>query len=142
MTAQRTGLRTRVRHAPHSKEARAAAALSHPHICSVYEVERDNSVDYIVMELLDGRPLSDVISGGLSVSTAVRYGVQIADPLAHAHARGVFRGDGAYTGLTRYYLGQRTEAESLLESLGAQPRAQAALASCLAARGDRKRASA
>jgi tetratricopeptide (TPR) repeat protein len=49
---------------------------------------------------------------------------------------------GAYTGLVRYYLGQRAEAESLLETLGAQPRAQAALASFLAARGDRKRASA
>jgi eukaryotic-like serine/threonine-protein kinase len=77
-----------------TEEARAAAALSHPHICSVYEVERDNGVDYIVMELLDGRPLSDLISGGaLPVSTAIRYGVQIADGLAHAHARGVFHGD-------------------------------------------------
>jgi hypothetical protein len=49
---------------------------------------------------------------------------------------------GAYTALVQYYLGQRAEAESLLETLGAQPRAQAALAGLLAARGDRKRASA
>ena len=77
-----------------TEEARAAAALSHPHICSVYEVERDNGVDYIVMELLDGRPLSDLLSSGaLPVSTAVRYGAQIADALAHAHVRGVFHGD-------------------------------------------------
>ncbi|HEU4938796.1 MAG TPA: protein kinase [Vicinamibacterales bacterium] len=77
-----------------TEEARAAAALSHPHICTVYEVERDNGVDYIVMELLEGHPLSGLISGSaLPVSTAVRYGVQIADALAHAHARGVFHGD-------------------------------------------------
>jgi TolB-like protein len=77
-----------------TEEARAAAALSHPHICSVYEVERDNGVDYIVMELLEGQPLSGLISrSALPVSTAVRYGVQIADALAHAHARGVFHGD-------------------------------------------------
>jgi len=77
-----------------TEEARAAAALSHPHICSVYEVERDNGVDYIVMELLEGHPLSGLISrSALPVSTAVRYGVQIADALAHAHARGVFHGD-------------------------------------------------
>ena len=42
------------------QEARAAASLNHPHICSVHEVERDRGVDYIVMELVDGRPLSEL----------------------------------------------------------------------------------
>jgi serine/threonine-protein kinase len=49
---------------------------------------------------------------------------------------------GAYVGLALYYNGQKADGESLLEMLGAQPRAQAALASFLAARGDRKRAAA
>ncbi len=76
------------------EEARAAASLNHPHICSVHEVERDQGVDYIVMELVDGRPLSELISPhGLPVPTTVRYGTQIADALGHAHARGIAHGD-------------------------------------------------
>ena len=76
------------------EEARAAASLNHPHICSVYEVEHDRGVDYIVMELVDGRPLSELVpSGGLPVPAAVRYGIQIADALGHAHARGIVHGD-------------------------------------------------
>jgi TolB-like protein len=76
------------------EEARAAASLNHPHICSVYDVEHDHGVDYIVMELVDGRPLSELIpSGGLPIPTAVRYGTQIADALGHAHARGIVHGD-------------------------------------------------
>jgi len=76
------------------EEARAAASLNHPHICAVYEVEHDDGVDFIVMELVEGRPLSDAIPReGLPVSTAVRHGVQIADALAHAHARGIVHGD-------------------------------------------------
>ena len=59
------------------EEARAAASLNHPHICSVYEVEHDSGVDYIVMELVDGRPLAQLTSpGGLPIHTAVRYATQ------------------------------------------------------------------
>jgi len=76
------------------EEARAAASLNHPHICSVYDVEHDRGVDYIVMELVDGRPLSELVPpGGLPVPAAVRYGTQIADALSHAHARGIVHGD-------------------------------------------------
>ena len=76
------------------QEARAAASLNHPHICSVYEVEHDRGVDYIVMELVEGRPLSELIPpGGLPVPSAVRFGTQIADALAHAHARGIVHRD-------------------------------------------------
>ncbi len=75
-------------------EARAAASLSHPHICAVHEVERDRGLDYIVMELVDGRPLSELVPPvGLPVSSAIRFGAQIADALSHAHARGVVHRD-------------------------------------------------
>ena len=76
------------------EEARAAASLSHPHICAVHEVERDRDLDYIVMELVDGRPLSELVPpAGLPVSSAIRFGAQIADALSHAHARGVVHRD-------------------------------------------------
>jgi serine/threonine protein kinase len=76
------------------EEARAAASLNHPHICSVYEVEHDSGVDYIVMELVDGRPLAQLTSpGGLPIHTAVRYATQIAAVMEHAHARGIVHGD-------------------------------------------------
>jgi TolB-like protein len=76
------------------EEARAAASLNHPHICSVYDVEHDRGVDYIVMELVDGRPLSELIpTRGLPIPAAVRYGTQIADALGHAHAHGIVHGD-------------------------------------------------
>ena len=76
------------------EEARAAASLNHPHICSVYQVEHDSGVDYIVMELVDGRPLAQLTSpGGLPIHTAVRYATQIAAAMEHAHARGVVHGD-------------------------------------------------
>jgi eukaryotic-like serine/threonine-protein kinase len=76
------------------QEARAAASLNHPHICLVHEVEHDRGVDYIVMELVEGRPLSELIPpGGLPVPSAVRFGTQIADALAHAHARGIVHRD-------------------------------------------------
>lgn len=77
------------------QEARAAAALSHPHICTIYEVgEWDDEQAYIVMELVEGQPLSTSIAGGpLSPLETVAYGVQLADALAHAHGRGVIHRD-------------------------------------------------
>ena len=76
------------------EEARAASGLSHPHICTVYETGDIDGQAYIAMEFVDGRPLSESIPvGGLSTDAVVRYGVQIADALAHAHKRGVIHRD-------------------------------------------------
>ena len=75
-------------------EARAASALNHPNICTVHEVREENGLHFIVMECVEGRPLNQLIPPeGLPVDSAVRYGIQIADALAHAHERGVLHRD-------------------------------------------------
>ena len=76
------------------REARTASALTHPYICHVYEAGEADDHVYIAMELLDGRPLSEAIpSGGLPLETILRIGTQIAEALAHAHAKGVIHRD-------------------------------------------------
>ncbi|MFB3094836.1 MAG: protein kinase, partial [Candidatus Acidiferrales bacterium] len=76
------------------REARSAAALNHPHICTVHEVGEADGQTYIAMEFVEGKPLSELVRGqGLPVETALRYGSQIADGLGHAHERGVVHRD-------------------------------------------------
>ena len=76
------------------REARNACALSHPNVCTIYEVGETDDQSYIVMELVDGRPLRDVIPpDGLPPETVGLYGTQIADALGHAHDRGVIHRD-------------------------------------------------
>jgi serine/threonine protein kinase len=76
------------------REGRTASALNHPNVCTIYEASVAEGETYIAMELVEGRLLSEMICGdGLPVEMAIRYGVQIADALAHAHERGVVRRD-------------------------------------------------
>ena len=76
------------------REAQAASALNHPHICTIHEVGEAAGRAYIVMEYVDGLTLRAMVAiGGVSVEAAVRYGTQIADALAHAHERGVVHRD-------------------------------------------------
>src|SRR2546430_2650869 len=76
------------------REARTASALNHPNICTIYEAGMAEGETYIAMELVEGQSLSAMIGAdGLPVETAIRYAVQIADALAHAHERGVVHRD-------------------------------------------------
>jgi tetratricopeptide (TPR) repeat protein len=80
--------------APLLREARSAASLNHPHICTIYEVGEADGRSFIAMELVDGKPLDQLIpAGGLPVDHIVRYGLQIADAIAHAHERGIVHRD-------------------------------------------------
>jgi eukaryotic-like serine/threonine-protein kinase len=71
------------------REARAVAALNHPHIATIHEVGDHEGSPYLVMELVDGRPLK----GPLPLKQAIEYGIQVADALAAAHAAGIVHRD-------------------------------------------------
>ena len=75
-------------------EARAASALSHPNIVTIYDIASEQGADYLVMEYIDGPTLADVLeSGALKPSRALLYAIQMADALAKAHAAGIIHRD-------------------------------------------------
>lgn len=75
-------------------EARSSSALSHPNICTIHEVGELGAELYIVMELVEGKPLNALIGGvGLPIESVLRYGVQIAAALTHSHNRGIIHRD-------------------------------------------------
>ncbi len=76
------------------REARAASALSHPHICTVYEIDEYEGQRFIAMELLEGQTLKEVLeSGPRQPEQVLEWGVQIADALETAHGRGIIHRD-------------------------------------------------
>ena len=76
------------------REARTLAALSHPHICPVFDVGRHEGIDFLVMEYLEGETVADRLAKGpLPLDQALRYGTQIADALDKAHRKGIVHRD-------------------------------------------------
>src|SRR5439155_6902859 len=76
------------------REARNAAALNHPNICTIYEVGDANGFAFIAMEYVEGRSLRDRIeAGAMPMHDIVRYGLCAAEALAYAHEHGVVHRD-------------------------------------------------
>jgi len=76
------------------QEARAASALSHPSIVTIYEIETVEGVDFIVMEYVAGQTLDAVIpKHGMPWKEALRMAIPIADALAAAHGKGIVHRD-------------------------------------------------
>jgi serine/threonine protein kinase len=76
------------------REALAASALSHPNICTVYDVGEDGGNPFLVMELLDGETLRDRIGvTPMDISTALVLSIEVADALNEAHRKGIVHRD-------------------------------------------------
>jgi serine/threonine protein kinase/Tfp pilus assembly protein PilF len=76
------------------REARAASALNHPGICTVHSIEQHDGQSFIVMELLEGEPLSARMGRrGMELGELLDLGIQIADALESAHAKGIVHRD-------------------------------------------------
>ena len=77
------------------REARTAAALNHPNICTIYEVGEVDQVPFIAMELVEGTGLDSLLGGAepLALKEVVRLAVQIGEGLAAAHAQGIVHRD-------------------------------------------------
>ena len=76
------------------REAKAVSKLSHPHICTLYDIGHHDGIDFLVMELVEGKTLEQrLVKGPLPPEQTARYGAQIADALAKAHRLGITHRD-------------------------------------------------
>src|SRR5215831_2428955 len=76
------------------REARAVASLNHPHICVLHDIGKDQNVDFLVMEYIDGETLSDRLKKGpMPLEQVLRFAIEVADALDKAHREGIAHRD-------------------------------------------------
>src|SRR5881394_53518 len=76
------------------REARLASALDHPNICTIFDMDEANGLHYIAMQYVEGKNVRQLCNGRpLELESALRIGIQTADALASAHARGIIHRD-------------------------------------------------
>src|SRR5216110_1780767 len=76
------------------REAKTISQITHPHICALYDVNREGETEYLVMEYLEGETLADRLNKGpLAAEQLLRYGIEIADALHKAHRQGIVHRD-------------------------------------------------
>jgi eukaryotic-like serine/threonine-protein kinase len=82
------------RRARFEREAKAISSLNHPHICTVYDVGREDGTDYLVMEMVEGETLAQRLKkGALPLEQMLRTAIEIADALDKAHRQGLIHRD-------------------------------------------------
>ncbi len=76
------------------REARAASALNHPNIITIYEINSDQGIDFIAMEYVEGRTLGGLLQQGtMAIDLVQRYATQIAEAVGRAHRAGIVHRD-------------------------------------------------
>ena len=76
------------------REARAISSLTHPNICTLYDVGHQDGIDYLVMECLEGQTLADrLMKSPLPLEQVLKYGMEICEGLEKAHKTGVIHRD-------------------------------------------------
>ena len=76
------------------REARLASALDHPNICTIFDLNEIEGVNFIAMQFVEGKNVRELVNGRpLDLSSALSITVQVADALAAAHARGIIHRD-------------------------------------------------
>src|SRR6202140_1325551 len=76
------------------REARTIASLNHPHICTLFDIGKQDGIDYLVMEYLEGETLAQRLAKGpLPLEQVLQYAIEVAEALDKAHRKGVTHRD-------------------------------------------------